>query len=148
MAKNKKEVKSLVELFEEIAKDKSAYVKYNMGKVPDEEVENIHNQTGIDITDYNRSIDSYGINHTFTNHGNPKTEEKRGQVGVELGDFELIALVTSSPDKIEYVGKNGSGRDLIKYSKKIGHIIHYVEEVRNGKKEVVLQTLYKQKKPN
>ncbi|TAH20236.1 MAG: hypothetical protein EAZ08_06300 [Cytophagales bacterium] len=145
MAKNKKDVSSLLALLEEMTKDKDALIKYNMGQVPDEEVRNVQNETGIDLSNYNRSIDSYAINHVLGNHGNPKTEAKRGQIAVELSDFELISLITSSPDKIEYVGKNGSGRDLIKYIKKIGHNIHYVEEVRNGKKEVVLQTLFKQK---
>ncbi len=76
-------------------------------------------------------------------HANQTTEKKRGQEGITLTDFEKITEIVAEPDKIEYAGKTKQGRDVIKYSKEIEQTYFYVEEVREGKKEVVLQTMYK-----
>ena len=145
MAKNKKKVESLQELLEELEKDKAALIKYDMGALSDEQVAQIKEATGFDLAEYHRTMDSYGINHVMDKHANEKTEKNRGQIAVQYTDFELISLVTANPDKIEYAGKNRHGGDLLRYTKKIDQTIYYVEEIRIGKKEVVLQTLYKRK---
>jgi phage-Barnase-EndoU-ColicinE5/D-RelE like nuclease3 len=44
---------------------------------------------------------SYGVNHAIKKHGNPKTEESRGQVAITEQDFELIPQIVANPDSIE-----------------------------------------------
>lgn len=50
------------------------------------------------------------------------------------------------PLRISSSTLNDIGREMIRYSKKFdGGITYYIEEVRTGKKELALETLYKRK---
>lgn len=143
-----KKVESIKQLIEELKNDKSAFLKYDIGKLTEGEIEQIKQMTGFDLSGYTRTIDSYGINHAMDKHSNAKSEKNRGQTAIEHSDFELIEIIVSNPDSIESVGKNRQGNDLIRYTKVIDFKMYYVEEIRTGRKEVILQTLYKQKKPS
>jgi hypothetical protein len=125
--------------------NKDKYQKITINELEKSEVENIKNHINIDLTGYKRVIDSHAINHVIKNHGNVKREILRGQIAVNEGDFEKISEIIAEPNTIEYAGKNDIGRDLIKFTQSKDEKLIYVEEVRSGKKEVALQTLYKQK---
>lgn len=140
-----KKVESIKQLIEELKNDKSAFLRYEIRELSEKEIQQIKEATGFDLSGYTRTMYSYGVNHAFKKHGNPKTEESRGQVAITEEDFELIPQIVANPDSIEFGEKNDLGNDLIKYSKIIGNQLFYVEEIRNGRKEVVLQTLYKRK---
>lgn len=140
-----KKVESIKQLIEELKNDKSAFLRYEIGELSEKEIQQIKEATGFDLSGYTRTMYSYGVNHAIKKHGNPKTEESRGQVAITEEDFELIPQIVANPDSIEFGEKNDLGDDLIKYSKIIGNQLFYVEEIRNGRKEVVLQTLYKRK---
>ena len=140
-----KKVESIKQLIEELKLDKSAFLRYEIGELSEQEIIQIKEATGFDLSGYKRTMYSYGVNHAIKKHGNPKTEESRGQVAITEEDFELIPQIVANPDSIEFGEKNDLGNDLIKYSKTIGNQLFYVEEIRNGRKEVVLQTLYKRK---
>lgn len=140
-----KKVESIKQLIEELKNDKSAFLRYEIGELSEKEIQQIKEAIGFDLSGYTRTMYSYGVNHAIKKHGNPKTEESRGQVAITEEDFELIPQIVANPDSIEFGEKNDLGDDLIKYSKIIGNQLFYVEEIRNGRKEVVLQTLYKRK---
>jgi hypothetical protein len=103
-------------------------------------------ETGFDLTDFERTIDNYSIKHTLKKHGNAKTESNRGQIAVEEQDFEHIPEIVANADIILSNEKNDLGNTLIKYVKDLFSTNYfYVEEIRTGKKQVNLQTLYKRK---
>jgi len=121
----------------------NALKKISLGKLSNSEVSAIYINTGFDLTNFERIIDNYAIKHTFRKHGNHKTEQLRGQIGVQQTDFELIPLIINMPDKIENGGENNIGRDILLTSKEINNKRYFLaEEIRINKKELALQTLY------
>jgi hypothetical protein len=65
-------------------------------------------------------------------------------------DFSKIIEIVENPDKIEYIGKNKIGNDMILYEKNYDLIVvRYIEGIRQNKKkhrkELYLETLYKKK---
>ena len=121
----------------------NALKKISLGKLSNSEVSAIYINTGFDLTNFERIIDNYAIKHTFRKHGNHKTEQLRGQIGVQQTDFELIPLIINMPDKIENGGENNIGRDILLTSKEINNKRYFLaEEIRINKKKLALQTLY------
>lgn len=124
-------------------------LKTILSTILEEEAQLIKDQTDLEVANYSRVIDNYAIKHVIKNHGNPQTEKQRGQIAIEITDFEKIDEITQNPDKISYEGKNDTGRDTIKYQKSIAETLYlYLEEVRTKRKELAMNTLYKRKKPS
>lgn len=106
--------------------------------------EHILEKTGFDLTGFERILDNYGVRHTIKQHGNPIREAKRGQIAVELHDFERIEAITSNPDKVFHDGKNKVGRDVLVYTKLIDGIGYwYAEEIRSSKQLVATDSIRK-----
>jgi valyl-tRNA synthetase len=120
--------------------------KFCLGKLSNQEIAKLRTKTGFDLADFERIIDNFAIRHAFSQHGNPKVEEQRGQIAITINDFENIVELIENFDKIETGEKNTAQRDLLKYSKdkEVCKYV-YVEEIRTGKKELAMQTMYKQK---
>ena len=102
---------------------------------------------GIEVDgDYKHVIDNNAIRHALKNHGGSR-EEKRGQIPITDDDFERIEDVVANYDTIEVeTGKRGN--DNIIYSKTYedGTTI-FVEEKRDGRKELAAVTMWKKKNP-
>ncbi|TAF74461.1 MAG: hypothetical protein EAZ53_08735 [Bacteroidetes bacterium] len=118
--------------------------KLQISIIEQKEAEFLELKTGIKLLGYKRVIDKFGINHTLKNHGNAKTEALRGQIAITDIDFELIPLIVLSKNVI-HTSKNNMGNDLILYEAIIENTFYYVEEVRKGKKELCMTTMYKRK---
>ena len=101
-------------------------------------------KTGFDLLGFKRIIDKSSINHAIKEHGNVKTEASRGQIAITKKDFELIPQIVKSENVI-YSGKSKAGIDCILYEIVINNTYYYVEEIRKGKKELCLKSLYKRK---
>ena len=71
-------------------------------------------------------------------------EAKRGQIAITEEDFELVPIIVKSQNII-HVSKNKIGNDLILYEAIIKDTFYYVEEVRKGRKELCMTTMYKRK---
>lgn len=99
----------------------------------------------IDISEFQHTIDKYAIKKIFKDHGDKETEEKRGQIAVTLDILKWIGFVVRSYDSIEYRGENKKGLETILYKKEIEGVVFYMEEIRTGKKELALNTMYVQK---
>ena len=143
--KNKKmneEIKALVEF----AKNSKNAVnsKLQISSIDEVEAEFLELKTGFKLLGYKRIIDKFSINHTLKNHGNSKTEALRGQIAITDQDFELIPIIVISKNVI-YTSINKMGNDLILYEAIIDNTFYYVEEVRKGKKELCMTTMYKRK---
>lgn len=123
--------------------DKTANDK-KVVSVVSEQLRNDLSAQGLEIgEDYKHVVDVSGIRHTMKQHGHIK-EKKRGQVPIEAKDFALIENVVSSYDDV--VVEQTKSTPIIKYKKRLddGTIV-YVEEVRMGRGELALKTMYKQK---
>lgn len=116
----------------------------SLGVIKETQASLIKAKAEIDVKGYKRIIDISAIKHTLKKHGNPKTELHRGQIAVTEKDFEKIPLIVKSKNII-YSGKNKIGRDCLLYEAKIGNIFFYIEEIRTGKKQLALNTLFKRK---
>ena len=136
------EIKALVE-FAKNSKN-SANSKLQINVVDEDEAEFLELKTGFKLLGYKRIIDKFSINHTLKNHGNIKTEALRGQIAITDEDFELIPEIMLSKNII-HTSKNNMGNDLILYEAIIENTFYYVEEVRKGKKELCMTTMYKRK---
>jgi hypothetical protein len=100
----------------------------------------------IEVNGYVRKIDNFSIVHTHKNHGSAEKEEKRGQVAITIYDFALIEEIAKAGNAV-YTAKNKIGRDCIMYCYEKVYTYYLVEEIRTGKKELVLNTMYKIKPP-
>ena len=129
---------------ENVLKDKSNKLhKYSLGKLTYKEIRKIKETASIDLRNYTRIIDSYGIKHALKKHSNNKKEKLRGQIAITLEDFQKIKEIVKNSDKIKIIGKAKRGGILIEYTKRINVEYIYIEEQRN--KEVAMKTMFKRK---
>ncbi len=137
---------NILEFVEKILKDNTTTQHIlSLGKISETEIEKLRESTGLDLENYERIIDNFAIKHTLNKHGHEGVEKLRGQIAITKKDFASIPQIVENPDIIETGEKNRRGADLIKYTKNSTEKIIYVEEVRKGRKQLALQTLYKQK---
>ncbi|MDR0370499.1 MAG: hypothetical protein LBH80_01400, partial [Prevotellaceae bacterium] len=132
-------------LIEEAKNNGRKLVKRVIAPVSPELVEDLH-KAGINVDEnYVHTIDNFSVAHSLKQHGNKNREESRGQIALSDSDFELIPHIIESYESIEF-DKNKRGQDIIKYSKTFEDgITYYVEEVRVGRKELSMTTMYKRK---
>ncbi len=111
----------------------------------DVEINRLFSLSGHVLTNYRRVMDSFAVRHVFKNHGNPKMESLRGQIAVLPEDFTLISLVLIQYDSFT-VEKYRIGNIMFRYTMETEEFrLIYAEEVRAGRRELAVQTLYKQK---
>ncbi len=129
-----------------IAKQKKGnLVKIALSKPAEKQLADLQN-LGIDVDDsYVHTIDNFSIVHAFRKHGNAKIEELRGQIAIADADFDRIPSIIEAYDGIG-LDKNDRGQDVIKYAKTFEDgVTYYFEEVRVGRKELSMATMYKRK---
>ena len=98
--------------------------------IPENEIKKLSKVVGFDLKGYKRTLDASGIIHALK-HTNLNPE-----------DLLLIPFIVSEYDNIGY----GTKTNTIVYTKLIGDKYFYVEEIRKGRKKLVIKTLYKIKK--
>jgi len=119
-------------------------LKKVVSPVSDRQLQDFHN-AGVEVNkSYNHTIDNFSISHAIKRHGLSK-EELRGQLPITDADFEKVNDILENYDEIAF-GKNDRGQSVIKYSKKyFEDVTLYIEEVRVGRKELAMATMYKTK---
>ena len=131
----------------DIAKSlKTKHIKQIIGNVTERQLKDI-TSAGVDISEkYKHTIDIYSIIHSLKKHGHQQTEEPRGQIAITKEDFEKIPDILNNYDCVS-VARNKRGQDVIIYKKMYGDgTTLYAEEVRVGREELAMGTLYKMKK--
>jgi hypothetical protein len=111
--------------------------------VTPDEARLLKEKTGLELDGYSHTVDSFGIRHAMRQHGNAEKESKRGQIAISSEDIKMAPEIVKNYDSVEHAGTTGKGEDVIKYSKKVNGFIYYVEEVRTGRKELTMQSLWK-----
>ncbi len=135
----------LKQVIEKAKNNPTEHQKLVIGKVSPE-LEEKAKENGFDISGYQHDLDVSGTRHAIKEHGQPKTEEPRGQIAITDGDFEKIPEVIYGYDDVSFTGKNKIGRETITYKKAFDDgTIMYVEEIRNKRKTLTINTLYKYK---
>lgn len=119
-------------------------LKLQIGIIDAVEAEILELKTGFKLIGFKRIIDKFSINHTLKSHGNVEIEKMRGQIAITEEDFELVPQIVQSQNII-HVSKNKIGNDILLYEAVINDTFYYVEEVRRGRKELCMTTMYKRK---
>ena len=122
----------------------STLLKKIVSPVSDRQLQDFHS-AGLKVSkSYTHTIDNCSISHAIKRHGLEK-EKLRGQLPITADDFEKVNDILENYDKITFE-KNRRGQSIIKYSKEYAEdITLYVEEVRVGRKELAMATIYKTK---
>ena len=94
-----------------------------------------------DCSEYRFQIDIYAIKHIFKEHGNVKKEDSRGQIAVQDNDILLLVDVLQEPDLVFSSGNNKLGKETITFVKMIEDKYVVVQEVREGKKIIALNSM-------
>ena len=119
----------LLELKDLVKEGNKYYVDF--GKLDKKEINEIKKVTGINLNGYKRTLDISGIKHSFNHHKN-----------LQFSDFLLIPFIVKNYD---FIGK-GKREDIIVYKKTIGNEYFYIEQIRKGRKKLVIKTFYKRRK--
>lgn len=122
--------KEILQFIESI-NDKSTNNKFiDIGALSKVDTEILGEILSIDLKGYKHGLDVSGVLHALK-HKN-----------ITTADLLLIPFIIKNYDVL---GK-GKKENTIVYKKKINDTYYYVEEVRKGRKKLMLKTLYKQKK--
>jgi hypothetical protein len=144
----KKEIKALVEyaLFDFKNKNKSLEI----GVVNKKQSEIIKQKLGVNLYGCKRILSTSAIKHILRVHGSIKGEEKRGQIAINIDDFENIPIFIANAHKVEYAGKNKLLQDVFIHTTEMDGLIIIIESVvinKHGNK-VYIETMYKRQKSN
>jgi hypothetical protein len=130
-----------------ISRHQEPLEKIAIGKVDRWTADNAK-KVGVNIEGYEHEISNYFIRHVLKNHGNEKTETKRGNLPITGEDFEKIPDIIEHPDYAIFGAKRNNGERIIYIKKAKNGTILYFEEILTGKVNKSLRgnTLYKTKK--
>jgi hypothetical protein len=144
----KKEIRELVEYALSDIDNKNKALE--IGIVNKKQSQIIKENIGLETYGCKRFLDTSAIKHILSKHGSIKTEEKRGQIAINIDDFEQIPFYISNADSIEYVGKNRLKQDVFKYTTNEENQIIIIESVVLNKygNKIYIETMYKKKKSN
>ena len=157
MILNENIIKQIDSLYEEcLIKTEQFHTKIDICLVPDDLAQKVLAVTNIDIANHWITIDNYGIIHTLSQHGNPISESKRGQIAIEKEDFLKFINVVLQPDRIVLLeNTKRSNLPQIQFEKEIFNKIVIVKEIRtvtstkkNKVSRLVFHTMYKKAKSN
>ncbi|MDC4238337.1 phage minor head protein [Pasteurella multocida] len=136
----------LGELFDESITGSGNKLFSNFGKVSSELIALAKESIGMDITEWQHSIDESSIRHILKKHGNEKAENNRGQRAVTKADILKLPLIISSFDSIEYAGTTEAGNESFIIKKIIDDEIFTVQEIRKKNRKVAVKTMWIRKK--
>lgn len=114
-----------------------------IGSVSNSEVDEIKDQTGIDLTGYTREWDASGVRHAYRRHSSKSSRLKDNEVPLTEDSFSYAVDAIKEPDSIKLLpGRNKNNNEVIERRKTLsdGKVI-YLEEVRTGRKKLVISSL-------
>jgi hypothetical protein len=144
--KNSSVQEKIINLFDIAQTLGTKHTKQIIGCVTKRQLNDI-TSAGVHISEkFKHTIDVYAIIHSLKKHGSQQTEELRGQIAITKRDFEKVPDVLENYDYIA-INKNKRNQDVIIYQKAYSDgTTLYAEEVRTGREELAMGTLYKMKK--
>lgn len=133
----------IIDKFVEDSIKYSSNKKLYFGKINKELANRIKDNIGINLNEYNISLQSNAIRHILKNHSNEKIECSRGQVAIKIDDFKLIPEIILSFDLIKYVGLTEYQNSAFILQKKIGHFYYLVSYISNKNHNLEIKTMWK-----
>lgn len=113
-----------------------------LGDVKPEVAARIKASTGLDVEGYHHRLDADAIRHIRNQHG-PGNEDDPALVPVTDDDILKARAILEAPDAVAK-GDDRPGRPtLIFYMKDLGDEFVIIEEVRTGRRELAVTTIYK-----
>ncbi len=112
-------------------------------------------ETGLELTGFVVSIDTYGIRHAIERHGDENKEAARGQVALQKSAFDLMFLVLTEADSIIFDPRQRNPSspvvETLIFEKQISNYHYVFKEIRRVKKKgksnrLVFQTMFITKK--
>ncbi len=139
-----RQLKDLYPIAVQTAVDTKQFVTFSV--VGHEEAKRIEAATGLKVEGFRRYIDIFAIRHINKEHG-PKSIVAPGELPVELDDLLRIPEIVSEADEIHSGGETSLRLPAIRYQKRIGATICFIEEVLLGRSLLAAKTMYKKMAP-
>ena len=117
---------------------------YDFGELSPETVKRIREKTNLDLSGYVHTLDSSGILHGESHHGN-ESEVLREQVPITRDGWKKANDIVNDFDDVSLAGNSANGNEILLFTKKIGGTVYYVTEIREGRKKLVSVTMWKQR---
>lgn len=139
------------DFIEKAEKKENAGKKLYLGTISEELADRIFSDTGINIKGFNFTIGSDEVRKIENRHGSEKVEKRKKQTAIGSEDITVVPIVISEYDsatKSVYESKGALQKDAILFKKDIDGVLTAVTIVNSGKKDLRLQTLYKERQKN
>jgi len=132
----------ILAIFDAAMRRRSGYGVSEYAVIDDAEADRIQRKTGFDLHGWSRDLTEDAVRHIRKKHGNPKTEEPRGQIAVTREHFAKLHWILKNADEITAT-KTRQGLDAIRYEKQINGYVVIIEEKRNDQeKKMSLTSIY------
>jgi len=141
IVKSNEDVAKFVEASTKVPSNAKLY----FGKIGSSVSNKIKSELGVDVDNYNISLQTSAIKHILKNHGDPKYESNRGQVAITNEDFKLIPLIVSEYDNVSKSGKVENNNQALLFEKQIGDNYYLVNYISDKNHNLEVKTMYKVK---
>ena len=129
---SKKDIRELVSFA--LSDKANLHKKVSLGTITEEKAKLVKDKVQKDVANAEVFLDTSAIRHILNKHGSIKREEKRGQVAVNIDDFELLPEILNKSKEMSYKGKNALGMEVfeLRYQYEDWYVV--LEEVRINKR--------------
>lgn len=113
-----------------------------LGLIRSDQAKIIQSATGVDVADYDFSLDRSGIGHVLLEHADPKREARSRQRAVTAADFALLPRALSL--RPTYLGVSNMNEQVFEFRLTGENETHVVRMALRGKKRrtLALKTLF------
>ena len=139
IAKNKKDVYRFIERSQKYPSNAKLY----FGKIGINAANRIKETLGVDVTNYNISLQTNAVRHIIKNHGNKFIESISGQIAVTSDDFKLIPQIVLNFDKAIKSGITENNNQALTFQKRIGNIYYLVSYISSKNHNLEVKTMWK-----
>lgn len=93
-----------------------------LGLLTESQVAQVKRLTGLDVRLFDFALDRSAVGHVQASHGNPATEQARGQQAVSLADFQLLpALINAGNLTVAKEGDtSATGQPIVRITATVG----------------------------
>ena len=141
------EEKTVIDFIVKAAEESKNKVQRKIiSSVTDRQIEDLMKEGILVNENWVHSIETSAIIHVLKRHGSDIRNHKSGQIPIHKDDFQRIPSILKEYDSltISEASTKSTGNTVIRYEKKFEDgKIFYLEEKRDGRRSLALQTMYK-----
>ena len=139
VVQNENDISSFVDTASKVPSNAKLY----FGKLGKKIANKIKQTLGINLENYNISLSTNAVRHTYKNHGKLEYENNRGQVPITSDDFKLIPQIVTNYDNVRLSGTTENNNSAIVFEKRIGDNYYLVSYVSNKNHNLEVKTMWK-----